>query len=110
VEADPRARALDFYDQALKAAASIRGLQFPEATYVGKAEPLVKLNRFAEAEELLHASLVSDTCRRRAAHLSASTRRTNSALSAGDPRYLSRTTNCQYSLAAGASGTSSPSW
>ena len=44
-------RALDFYDQALKAAASIRGLQFPEATYVGKADALVKLNRFAEAAE-----------------------------------------------------------
>jgi len=58
-------RALDFYDQALKAAASIPGLQFPEATYVGKAEALVKLNRFAEAEELLHASLVSDACTHR---------------------------------------------
>jgi hypothetical protein len=58
-------RALDFYDQALKAAASIPGLRFPEATYVGKAEALVKLNRFAEAEELLHASLVSDACTHR---------------------------------------------
>jgi tetratricopeptide (TPR) repeat protein len=58
-------RALDFYDQALKAAASIRGLQFPEATYVGKADALVKLNRFAEAEELLQASLVSDACTHR---------------------------------------------
>ena len=53
-------RALDFYDRA-----SIPGLRFPEATYVGKADALVKLNRFAEAEELLHASVVSDACTHR---------------------------------------------
>jgi CHAT domain-containing protein len=51
-------QALDFYDQALKAAGSIPGLQFPVMTYVGKTDALAKLNRFAEAEELLQASLV----------------------------------------------------
>jgi tetratricopeptide (TPR) repeat protein len=51
-------QALDFYDQALKAAASIPGLQFPVMTYVGKADALIKLHRSAEAEDLLRASLV----------------------------------------------------
>jgi tetratricopeptide (TPR) repeat protein len=52
-------QALDFYDQALKAAATIPGLQFPVMTYVGKTDALAKLNRFAEAEELVQASLVA---------------------------------------------------
>jgi CHAT domain-containing protein len=46
-------QALDFYDQALKAATAIPGLQFPEMTYVGKGAALGKLGRFSEAEQLL---------------------------------------------------------
>jgi CHAT domain-containing protein/tetratricopeptide (TPR) repeat protein len=46
-------QALDFYDQALKAATAIPGLQFPEMTYVGKGAALGKLGRFSDAEQLL---------------------------------------------------------
>ena len=53
------AQALDFYDQALKAATTIPGLQFPVMTYVGKADALAQLNRFSEAEVLLSAALVA---------------------------------------------------
>ena len=53
------AQALDFYDQALKAATTIPGLQFPVMTYVGKADALAQLNRFGEAEVLLSAALVA---------------------------------------------------
>ena len=50
-------QALDYYDQALKAASTIPGLQLPVMTYLGKSMALVKLERFAEAEQLLNAAL-----------------------------------------------------
>jgi hypothetical protein len=51
-------QALDYYDQALKAATTIPGLQLTVMTYLGKATALVKLERFAEADQLLSAALV----------------------------------------------------
>ena len=50
-------QALDYYDQALKTASTIQGLQIPVMTYLGKSTALVKLERFSEAEQLLNAAL-----------------------------------------------------
>ncbi|MEO7276320.1 MAG: CHAT domain-containing protein [Vicinamibacterales bacterium] len=50
-------QALDFYDQAFKAGASVPELRFPVMTYLGKADALVKLQRFGEAETLLDTAL-----------------------------------------------------
>lgn len=49
--------ALDFYDRALKVAATVPELQLPLMTYVGKSDALVRLGRHAEAEGLLNTAL-----------------------------------------------------
>jgi tetratricopeptide (TPR) repeat protein len=49
-------QALDFYDEALKAASTIPEMQFPVMTYVGKGDALASLGRFPEAEQLLTAA------------------------------------------------------
>jgi len=46
-------QALDFFDQALAAAESIPELRSPVMTYAAKADALVKLERYAEAETML---------------------------------------------------------
>ncbi len=51
------AQSLEFYDRALKVAATVRELQFPLMTYLGKGNALVKLGRFGEAEQLLADAL-----------------------------------------------------
>ncbi len=53
----PPQQALDYYDQALQAAKTVPELHFPEMTYLGKGVALVKLKRFAEAEQLLNTAL-----------------------------------------------------
>jgi CHAT domain-containing protein len=50
-------QALEYFDQALKAASGIPGLQFPVMTYVGKSDALAELHRLDEAEALLTAAL-----------------------------------------------------
>ncbi len=49
--------ALEYYDRALKLAATVRELQFPVMTHLGKGDALVKLGRFSEAEKLLNDAL-----------------------------------------------------
>jgi CHAT domain-containing protein/predicted negative regulator of RcsB-dependent stress response len=51
------AEALDFYDRALKAAATVTDLQFPLMTYLGQGDALAKLGRLAEAEQVLTEAL-----------------------------------------------------
>lgn len=51
------AEALDFYDRALKVASAVPELQFPVMTYVGRAEALLRLERFDEADRLLEQAL-----------------------------------------------------
>lgn len=46
-------QALDFYDEAFKAASGVPELQFPIMTYVGKSDAFAALGRFPEAEQLL---------------------------------------------------------
>jgi CHAT domain-containing protein/tetratricopeptide (TPR) repeat protein len=48
--------ALDFYDRALKIAATVPELQFPVMTYVGRSNALVKLGRLDEADNILTAA------------------------------------------------------
>jgi CHAT domain-containing protein len=50
-------QAVNFYDRALKVAATIPELQFSVMTYVGKADALVKLGRASEADQLLNDAL-----------------------------------------------------
>lgn len=50
-------QALDFYDRALKVAATIPELQLPVMTYLGKADALVRLGRTGEAEGLIASAL-----------------------------------------------------
>ena len=45
--------ALDFYDRALKAAASVPELQFPVMTHVGRSNALIRLGRLDEADAIL---------------------------------------------------------
>lgn len=45
--------ALDFYDRALKAAATVPELQFPTMTYVGRANALIALEKIEDADALL---------------------------------------------------------
>jgi tetratricopeptide (TPR) repeat protein len=45
--------ALDFYDRALRTAASVPELQFPVMTYVGKSNALIRLGRLDEADAIL---------------------------------------------------------
>ena len=54
---DGRSRRFDFYERALKIAATVPELQMPFMTLVGKADALVKLGRLDEAEELVKATL-----------------------------------------------------
>ncbi len=51
VQLDRPKEALDFYDRALKAAATVPELQFPAMTHVGRSNALIKLGRIAEADE-----------------------------------------------------------
>lgn len=46
--------ALDFYDRALKAAATVPELQFPVMTHVGRSNALIRLGRLDEADVILH--------------------------------------------------------
>src|SRR5690606_37750231 len=55
------AEALDFYDRALKIAGSVRELQFPVMTYLGKGDALTKLGRLGEAEETLKQAIKAAT-------------------------------------------------
>ena len=45
--------ALDFYDRALKAAATVPELQFPVMTHVGRSNALIRLERLDEADAIL---------------------------------------------------------
>lgn len=45
--------ALDFYERALKVGSTVRELQFPVMTYLGKGDALTKLGRLDEAEKVL---------------------------------------------------------
>ncbi len=59
VELNRPEQALDFYDRALKVASTVRELQLPLMTYLGKADGLVKLGRTSEAERLLDTALAA---------------------------------------------------
>jgi CHAT domain-containing protein len=54
-------QALDFYDQAFKAGASVPELRFPVMTHLARADALVKLERFTEADQLLTNALAVAT-------------------------------------------------
>jgi tetratricopeptide (TPR) repeat protein len=45
--------ALEFYDRALKAAATVPELQFPVMTHVGRSNALIRLGRVDEADAIL---------------------------------------------------------
>lgn len=47
------AEALDFYDRALRVAATVPELQFPVMTYVGKGDALIRAGRIDEAEQVI---------------------------------------------------------
>lgn len=47
------AEALDFYDRALRVAATVPELQFPVMTYVGKGDALIRAGRVDEAEQVI---------------------------------------------------------
>jgi CHAT domain-containing protein len=57
VELGQPARALDFYDRALKAASTVPEIQMPAMTYLGKGDALVRLGRLDEAEAVLTSAL-----------------------------------------------------
>jgi CHAT domain-containing protein/predicted negative regulator of RcsB-dependent stress response len=57
VELARPAEALDFYDRALKMAATVPELQFPLMTHLGKGDALAKLGRLDEAERVLTQAL-----------------------------------------------------
>lgn len=57
VELGQPARALDFYDRALKAATTVPELRMPVMTYLGKGDALAKLGRLDEAENVLTSAL-----------------------------------------------------
>jgi tetratricopeptide (TPR) repeat protein len=50
-------QALEFYDRALKVAATVPELQFPVMTYLGKGDALAKVGRYDEADRLLSEAL-----------------------------------------------------
>jgi CHAT domain-containing protein/tetratricopeptide (TPR) repeat protein len=53
--------ALDFYDRALKVAATVPELQFPLMAYVGRSNALIRLERLDEADKVLaQAAEVAD--------------------------------------------------
>lgn len=47
------AEALEFYDRALRVAATVPELQFPVMTYVGKGDALIRAGRIDDAEEVI---------------------------------------------------------
>lgn len=51
------AEALEFYDRALRVAATVPELQFPVMTYVGKGDALMGMGRIDEAEQVINAAL-----------------------------------------------------
>ena len=53
VELGRAEQGLDFFDQALKVATTVPGLQTPVMTYLAKGDALIKLGRFDEAERFL---------------------------------------------------------
>lgn len=57
VQLDRPQEALDFYDRALALAATVPELQFPVMTHVGRAEALLRLQRFDEADRILERAL-----------------------------------------------------
>jgi CHAT domain-containing protein/tetratricopeptide (TPR) repeat protein len=57
VELGRAEQSLEYYDRALKLAATVPELQFPLMAHLGKGDALVKLRRFDEAEKLLDHAL-----------------------------------------------------
>jgi CHAT domain-containing protein len=57
VQLDRAEQALDFYDRALKLASTVRELQFPLMTYLGKGNALVRLGRLQDAKRVLADAL-----------------------------------------------------
>ena len=57
VQLDRSEQALDFYDRALKVASTVRELQFPVMTYLGKGNALARLGRFEDAKRVLADAL-----------------------------------------------------
>lgn len=55
------AEALDFYERALRIASTVRELQFPVMTYLGKGDALTKLGRLDEAEQMLTQAINAAT-------------------------------------------------
>src|SRR5205809_2575180 len=51
VQLDRSEQALDFYDRALKIASTVRELQFPVMTYLGKGNALERLGRSDDAKQ-----------------------------------------------------------
>ncbi len=51
------AEALDFYDRALRVAATVPELQFPLMTFVGKGDALLGMGRVDEAEQVIREAL-----------------------------------------------------
>jgi CHAT domain-containing protein/predicted negative regulator of RcsB-dependent stress response len=51
------AEALEFYDRALRVAATVPELQFPVMTYVGKGDALIGMGRIDEAAQVINAAL-----------------------------------------------------
>jgi CHAT domain-containing protein/tetratricopeptide (TPR) repeat protein len=52
-------QAVDYFDQALKVAAGIPDLQFPVMTYLAKADALIQLQQYSQAEVLLNDALTA---------------------------------------------------
>jgi CHAT domain-containing protein/tetratricopeptide (TPR) repeat protein len=57
VQLDRSEQALDFYDRALKIASTVRELQFPVMTYLGKGNALARLGRSEDAKRVLAEAL-----------------------------------------------------
>ena len=57
VQLDRSEQALDFYDRALKIASTVRELQFPVMTYLGKGNALARLGRSDDAKRVLTEAL-----------------------------------------------------
>src|SRR5436190_20471999 len=57
VQLDRSEQALDFYDRALKLASTVRELQFPLMTYLGKGNAFARLGRLEEAKRVLADAL-----------------------------------------------------
>jgi tetratricopeptide (TPR) repeat protein len=57
VQLDRPAEALEFYDRALRVAATVPELQFPVMTHVGKGDALIRMGRIDEAAQVINAAL-----------------------------------------------------